>query len=249
MAAGFTSLSSRNSKIDLTQPDGTRLVRSWYAKPEEFSASKDGCDVRMGDYRFTGDLHEYRITAGADELSADIRLEGITESWRPESGILLFGPNDEHFFGWTPFVPFGKVRATYRIGDEVHEATGRGYHDHNWTNTDHRAPHRPLVVGARGGRSVHVPRGAHRGHGEVRLQAVPLVHAGPRRQGDRGRRVQDDLHDARSRDQREDREARAGFDLLRLSGRRHALRADPHAPEDARSLHVGRFRQGMARRR
>ena len=33
-------------------------------------------------------------------------------------------------------MPFGKVTATYKIGDEVHEATGRGYHDHNWTNTD-----------------------------------------------------------------------------------------------------------------
>ncbi len=123
-------------EIDITKPDGTRMVRSWYPKIEEFSASKDGCDVRMGDCRFTGDLHEYRVTGHAEELSADIRLEGVTEPWRPESGLLLFGPKDEHFFGWTPFVPFGKVTATYKIGDEVHEATGRGYHDHNWTNTD-----------------------------------------------------------------------------------------------------------------
>lgn len=28
-----------------------------------------------------------------------------TESWRPETGNLLFGPNDEYFFAWTPFVP------------------------------------------------------------------------------------------------------------------------------------------------
>ena len=52
------------------------MVRSWYPKAEEFSASKDGCDVRMGDCRFTGDLHEYRVTGKAEELSADIRLEG-----------------------------------------------------------------------------------------------------------------------------------------------------------------------------
>jgi hypothetical protein len=123
-------------EVDLTLPDGTRLVRSYYAKPEEFSASKDGCDVRIGPYRFTGDLHEYRITGGAEELWADIRLEGTTESWRPETGNLLFGRDDEHVFAWTPFVPFGKVTGTYKIGDEVHEATGRGYHDHNWTNTD-----------------------------------------------------------------------------------------------------------------
>ena len=29
-----------------------------YLKPEEFEASKGGCDVRIGQYRFTGDLHE-----------------------------------------------------------------------------------------------------------------------------------------------------------------------------------------------
>lgn len=72
-------------EIDLTLPDGTRLVRSWYPKPEEFSASKDGCDVRMGPYRFSGDLHEYRVTGAADELSVDIRRERLTESWRPET--------------------------------------------------------------------------------------------------------------------------------------------------------------------
>jgi len=123
-------------EIDVTRPDGTRTVRSWYPKPEEFSASKDGCDVRMGPYRFTGDLHEYHITGAADELSVDIRLEGTTESWRPEAGHLLFGPNDEYLFGWTPFVPLGMVTGTYKIGGEVHDAAGRGYHDHNWTNAD-----------------------------------------------------------------------------------------------------------------
>lgn len=38
-------------EIDVTLPDGTRMVRSWYPRIEEFSASKDGCDVRMGDCR------------------------------------------------------------------------------------------------------------------------------------------------------------------------------------------------------
>ena len=123
-------------EIDLTLPDGTRTVKTWYPKPEEFSASKDGCDVRMGPCRFTGDLHEYHITAAAEDISVDITLEGTTASWRPETGYLLFGPRDEHLFAWTPFVPFGKVTGTYKIGDEVHEATGRGYHDHNWTNSE-----------------------------------------------------------------------------------------------------------------
>jgi hypothetical protein len=33
-------------------------------------------------------------------------------------------------------VPLGKVMATYRVGSEVHEATGTGYHDLNWMNKE-----------------------------------------------------------------------------------------------------------------
>jgi hypothetical protein len=39
----------------------------------------------------------------------------------------------EHF-AWLPSVPQGTVEATYRVGGESHNATGVGYHDHNWGN-------------------------------------------------------------------------------------------------------------------
>ena len=128
-------------------------MKTWYPKPEAFSASKDGCDVRMGPYRFTGDLHEYHITAAAEDLSVDIKLEGTTESWRPETGHLLFGPNDEHLFAWTPFVPFGKVTGTYKIGDEVHEATGRAI-----TTTTGRTPTSGTSSSTGGGREARSAR-------------------------------------------------------------------------------------------
>ena len=173
---------------DSTSPCPT--VRAWCGpgipRLEEFSASKDGCDVRMGDCRFTGDLHEYRVTGHAEELSADIRLEGITEPWRPESGLLLFGPKDEHFFGWTPFVPFGKVTATYKIGDEIHEATGRGYHYyHNWTNTDlgHLIDH---WWWARGEVGPYTFLAAHIVATRSTATRRSTGHAGSRRQGHRG---------------------------------------------------------------
>jgi hypothetical protein len=123
-------------EIDLELPDGRRMMRYGHFKAEEFSASKDGCDVRIGSYRFTGNLHEYSITGVAEDVSAEVRLEGTTESWRPETGHLVFGADGGTIFGWTPFVPFGKVTATYRVGSEVHEATGMGYHDHYWINEE-----------------------------------------------------------------------------------------------------------------
>jgi len=45
-------------------------------------------------------------------------------------------------------VPFGKVTATYKIGDEVHEATA-GVSRPQLDEHGYRAPRRPLVVGER----------------------------------------------------------------------------------------------------
>ena len=121
-------------EIDLDLPDGRRMSKYGRFKARDFAASRDGCDVHIGDYHFTGDLREYHITGAAEDLSAEVRLESITEPWRPETGHLVFGPDGETIFAWAPFVPMGKVTATYRIGAEVHETTGMGYHDHNWMN-------------------------------------------------------------------------------------------------------------------
>jgi hypothetical protein len=119
-------------EIDLDLPDGRRLMRYGRFKADEFSASKDGCDVRLGQYRFAGDLHEYTISAAAEDVSVEVRLEATTEPWRPATGHIIFGPRGEAIFAWTPFVPMGTVTAEYRIGSELHRSVGTGYHDHNW---------------------------------------------------------------------------------------------------------------------
>src|SRR5246127_2876301 len=49
--------------INITLPDGRTFEKFLDTKPESFSASKSGCDVRIGANRFVGDLHRYRITA------------------------------------------------------------------------------------------------------------------------------------------------------------------------------------------
>jgi hypothetical protein len=63
-------------------------------------------------------MHEYHITGATEDVTAEVRLEGTTQPWRPQTGHLLFGADGETIFGWTPFVPFGTVTATYRVGSE-----------------------------------------------------------------------------------------------------------------------------------
>lgn len=119
-------------EFDLDLPDGRRFMKYGHWDASEFSASKDRCDVHLGPHRFVGDLHEYRISGAVEELSAEVRLEAITEPWRPGTGHVLFGAEGDAYLAWLIAVPAGRVTVTYRVGSEVHETTGMGYHDHNW---------------------------------------------------------------------------------------------------------------------
>lgn len=121
-------------RIDLDLPDGTSYNKIAKFKPEEFSASRDRCEVRIGGDSFSGDLHTYKIIARVEDVAVEISLTGEIPPWRPQTGHLYFGPKDEHEFNWLPAVPQGKVDATYRVAGETRTASGVGYHDHNWGN-------------------------------------------------------------------------------------------------------------------
>jgi hypothetical protein len=119
--------------ISITLADGRSFEKLLDTRPELFSASKSGCDVRIGTNRFAGDLHRYRITASIEEVSVDIELTGDVPAWRPKSGHLYFGvEGQEKLFAWLPSVPHGLATVCYRIGNEEHRSAGSGYHDHNW---------------------------------------------------------------------------------------------------------------------
>ena len=121
-------------QIDIDLPDGSKHSRLVAFDPSLFSASKDQCDVQIGDNSFVGDLHTYRIQATVEDLAVDIELTGQTEPWRPETGHILYGDDERGEFGWLPSVPYGTVNVTYRVGDQSTTTAGHGYHDHNWGN-------------------------------------------------------------------------------------------------------------------
>jgi hypothetical protein len=121
-------------RINLDLPDGRSLKKAQHLPPGSYSAATDHADVRIGGNRFEGDLHRYRITAQIDEVSVDVTLTGQVPPWRPGTGYVYFGADQKREFAWLPSVPQGKVEVRYRIGEETHQATGIGYHDHNWGN-------------------------------------------------------------------------------------------------------------------
>jgi predicted secreted hydrolase len=121
-------------RIDLDLPNGARYHKLAEWKPEEYTASRDQCDVRIGDNSFSGDLHRYTISARIEDITVDVTLTAEVTAWRPGTGHLYFGPESEHEFDWLPAVPQGAVYATYRVRGEAHTTSGVGYHDHNWGN-------------------------------------------------------------------------------------------------------------------
>ncbi|MBO1332595.1 lipocalin-like domain-containing protein [Streptomyces sp. VRA16 Mangrove soil] len=121
-------------RIDLTLPDGSQEDRLVEFDPRTFTASTEGCDVRIGDNVFTGDLHTYTIRGDAEGISFDVTLTGQVPAWRPQTGHFVFGEQGEEYFAWLPSVPQGHVEATYSANGRTSTTTGVGYHDHNWGN-------------------------------------------------------------------------------------------------------------------
>jgi hypothetical protein len=121
-------------RLELDLPDGRHFEQLAHFPASAWSAAHDHADVRLGDNRFSGDLHTYRIEAAAEEVSVDVTLIGDIPSWRPGSGHMLFGKDRSLEFAWLPSVPQGSVTVRYAVEGEQHETTGVGYHDHNWGN-------------------------------------------------------------------------------------------------------------------
>jgi hypothetical protein len=78
-------------RIDLDLADGRSYQKLVNYPRESWEASTSGADVRIGENRFGGDLHTYRIQATVEEITVDITLVGQVPAWRPQTGYLLYG--------------------------------------------------------------------------------------------------------------------------------------------------------------
>lgn len=115
-------------------PDGSGVHLEPTFPAEQFSASTESCDVRIGPNTVSGDLDTYTLHVEADGLSADVVIERAAPSWRPGAGISYFDSHEEHYLAWVVPVPYGTVTATITQGGATTEHTGSAYHDHNWGN-------------------------------------------------------------------------------------------------------------------
>lgn len=116
--------------LDYVHPSGKEIRAEYHS--DDFSFSKEMCDVRIGDCYIKGDLKHYEIYFRKDDIECHLTLDGSVPSWRPDAGRILFGKKD--YFAWLPSVPEGEVRGTLKNREGEMALAGTGYHDHNWGN-------------------------------------------------------------------------------------------------------------------
>ncbi len=122
-----------NVALTITRPDGSRVGQFPLFPPEQFSASAEACDVRIGPNWARGDLHRYAVHAEMGGIACDLTFTGLVPPWRPGAGKVYFGDMG-HCFAWLPSIPFGAVEGTLTYDGQTRGVRGTGYHDHNWGN-------------------------------------------------------------------------------------------------------------------
>jgi hypothetical protein len=120
--------------LTLTDPHGARTDWTHVGEPEDFTAAEDDCDVRIGPNAFRRHAAGYAIHVEIDDVTADFTLTPEVPPWRPETGHVFFGEQEQHYIAWLPMCARGAAEAVISIGGRTRRASGSGYHDHNWGN-------------------------------------------------------------------------------------------------------------------
>jgi hypothetical protein len=122
-------------ELHVYRPDGTRLEVVKHYADADASASREQCDVRVGDNWARAELPAdglpvHHLHLSEDGITFDLRFDSVVPTWMPGGGRTTYGNRD--YFAWCVGAPRARVTGTVTIHGETIEARGTGYHDHNW---------------------------------------------------------------------------------------------------------------------
>ncbi|NPV59938.1 MAG: hypothetical protein HPY75_09770 [Actinobacteria bacterium] len=116
-------------------PDGREHNNIVPFPAEMWRASRETCDVAIGDNTIAGYYPEYRVRFKHDNLACDLVFENLLPGWTRGTGEIMFGmPEKEQVFGWVVAQPRARVHGTLSVDGVERKVSGLGYHDHNWGN-------------------------------------------------------------------------------------------------------------------
>jgi hypothetical protein len=124
-------------EIVLLMPDGKRTQQFFSYNKLSFQALREKPEVTLGANTIRVEKQEdglpvYEINIKEKDLEWQLKYTATVNGWKPGTGLSQFG--DLGYFGWV--IPFARATVTGSIttGDETIQASGIGYHDHNWLN-------------------------------------------------------------------------------------------------------------------
>ena len=122
--------------LTITTPQGEKLFKFITTAPDDFSCSRQGCDIRVHKSRVWGNLKSYVLHVEAGDLQADLELQDVVPAWRPGSGINYYDEDLTLYFGWLPAIPHGLAQGVLAYQGRQVKVQGFCYHDHNWGNVN-----------------------------------------------------------------------------------------------------------------
>ena len=122
-------------QIDVTLPkEKTISVAFSEGKGKLIDASKEKCDVNIGESSIKYIDGKYHLKFSHNDVEYSCVMDPLLPMWRPGTGYLYFGEEEKNYFAWFVAVPSANAKATLKINGKTYNLEGNGYHDHNWGN-------------------------------------------------------------------------------------------------------------------
>lgn len=118
--------------LDITWPNGEKYTKNLIFQTQEASFSKDKCAIKIGNNILSGDLQSYSMHLETDDLALDLNLENFAAPFKPEDNQHYF--SNGKYYAWFNAIPGGTISGKIKYNGEEKTISGKGYHDHNWSD-------------------------------------------------------------------------------------------------------------------
>lgn len=127
--------SNPSVSFEVTFPDGRKIEKlTSLGAGTEIDASKDKCDVKIGESsaKYVDGKYEVHYVDREDDIEYHCIMTPKSPMWRPGTGIHYMGKHQEHYYAWVAPMPTADVEAELHYKGETYKYHGNGYHDHDW---------------------------------------------------------------------------------------------------------------------
>lgn len=121
--------------VSVTLPNGKDYEGRCEVGDKGFNYPADKPYMVCGDSWFLSDLKTTMVHLDTGNIVCDLRMEGMTPSYRQHNGFWYLEEDDQWHLGWTNAHPKAKITGTLVVdGKKYSLKDGLGYRDHNWGN-------------------------------------------------------------------------------------------------------------------